>query len=130
MPYLASEAQKKWAGKYGTLSEALGKMTEYYKYDDSGKHEAGQMLDFEKRRRDTLQRQGTAPPAIGNTNAPASNQQQASGQTGAGKSGDTYVSHITIPGLGTAKFGFDDAQEQRNGEDLLRKLAQAKGASI
>ena len=130
VPYLASEAQKKWAGKYGTLSEALGKMTEYYKYDDSGKHEADQMLDFEKRRRSTPQRQGTAPPPIGNTTAPASSQRQTSGQSSAGISGDTYVSHITIPGLGTAKFGFDDAQEQRNGEDFLRRMAQSKGSAI
>ena len=43
----------------------------------------------------------------------------------------TYVSNITIPGLaGTTTLRYADAESQRTGEDLLRKLAQAKGASI
>ena len=43
----------------------------------------------------------------------------------------TYVSNITIPGVaGTTTLRYADAQSQRTGEDLLRKLAQAKGASI
>ena len=44
--YAASDAQKRWGGKYSTLAEALGKMAEYYKYDDSGKHEAAQRTAF------------------------------------------------------------------------------------
>ena len=39
--YEASAAQLKWGGKNSTLSEALGKMTDYYKFGD-GKHEAQQ----------------------------------------------------------------------------------------
>ena len=47
------------------------------------------------------------------------------------RSGATYVSNITIPGVaGTTTVRYADAESQRNGEDLLRKLAQAKGASI
>ena len=47
------------------------------------------------------------------------------------RSGATYVSNVTIPGVaGTTTLRYADAQSQRNGEDLLRKLAQAKGASI
>lgn len=47
------------------------------------------------------------------------------------RSGATYVSNITIPGVaGTTTLRYADADSQRNGEDLLRKLAQAKGASI
>jgi hypothetical protein len=44
--YEAGDAQKRWGGKYSTLAEALGKMAEYYKYDDSGKHEAAQRTQF------------------------------------------------------------------------------------
>lgn len=47
------------------------------------------------------------------------------------RSGATYVSNITIPGVaGTTTLRYADADSQRNGENLLRKLAQAKGASI
>lgn len=89
------------------------------------------MLDFEKKKgTGTPQRQGTAPPPIGNTTARLQASGRTSGQSSAGISGDTYVSHITIPGLGTAKFGFDDAQEQRNGEDFLRRMAQSESSAI
>ncbi len=38
---------------------------------------------------------------------------------------------VTIPGVaGTTTLRYADAESQRTGEDLLRKLAQAKGASI
>ena len=44
-------------------------------------------------------------------------------------SATTYVSNITIPGIGTTKLTFADASSQSAGEDLLRKLAQAKSSS-
>lgn len=47
VPYMASAAQKQWGGKYGTLAEALGKMSEYYKYG-AGKHEAGERTAYLK----------------------------------------------------------------------------------
>lgn len=53
------------------------------------------------------------------------------GGLAADRGGATYVSNVTIPGLaGTTTLRYADAQSQRTGEDLLRKLAQAKGASI
>jgi len=42
--YMASAAQLKWGGQYSTLSQALGKMVDYYKYDDAGKSEAENIL--------------------------------------------------------------------------------------
>ena len=63
----------------------------------------------------------------GNGNATTSNQTPLESM----RSGATYVSNITIPGVaGTTTVRYADAESQRNGEDLLRKLAQAKGASI
>ena len=53
-------------------------------------------------------------------------QQQAMNPSG----GTTYVSNITIPGIGSASPRFADAGSQRDTENLLRQLAQAKGASI
>ena len=54
-------------------------------------------------------------------------QQQAMNPSGPGA---TYVSNITIPGIGSASPRFADANSQRDTENLLRQLAQAKGASI
>lgn len=44
--------------------------------------------------------------------------------------GATYVSNVSITGIGNASFRFASAGDQQAGEGLLRKLAQAKGASI
>ena len=44
--YKASGAQKKWGGEHSTLAEALGKMVDFYKYDEAGKHEAKQRMDY------------------------------------------------------------------------------------
>lgn len=41
--YEASQAQIQWGGKYSTLSEALGKMVDFYKYTDQGKAELANM---------------------------------------------------------------------------------------
>ena len=47
------------------------------------------------------------------------------------RSGATYVSNITIPGLaGSTTLRYADAESQRTGEGLLRQLAQAKGTAI
>lgn len=51
VPYEANDVQKKWAGKFGTLSEALGKMAEYFKFTDQGQMEAARIIDLEKRNR-------------------------------------------------------------------------------
>ena len=112
--YEATAAQKKWAGKYGTLSEALGKMAEYYKFDDSGKFEAEQRIKFLS--------QKDAPAAL-----PATGSGSGSGRPAG--AGNTYVSNITIPGIGSASPVFADQASQRQTEELLRKLAQAKGVA-
>ncbi|MBD9405395.1 tape measure protein [Acidovorax sp. ACV02] len=112
VPYTAKDVQKRWAGKFGTLSEALGNMAEYYKYTDEGNADADQMLDFERRRRTTPQR-GPATSAGGS----------------GGSSGATYVSNITIDGQPTT-VRFADAESQGKGEDLLRRLARAKSTAV
>ena len=113
VPYEATETQKKWAGKYGTLSEALGKMAQYYRHDDAGKQEAEQMLDFEKKRLSTPQRRDSAPTST---------------SSGVGATGATYVSNITLDGT-TTTVRFADAESQSNNEDLLRKLKRSKGTA-
>ena len=51
--------------------------------------------------------------------------------TGGGTStGPTYISNINIPGVGSVTATFLDSGSQQGTEDLFRKLAQAKGASI
>ncbi len=135
--YEATAAQKKWAGEYGTLSEALGKMAEYYKFDDSGKFEAEQRIAF-------LNKKTAAPPPPAPAPArpptgapeqarpplqapPPGTAAQSSARLGEGA---TYVSNINITGIGSASPRFADQASQRQTEELLRKLAQAKGASI
>lgn len=118
--YEASSAQKRWAGKYGTLAEALGKVAEYSKYDEAGQIQAADIVERAKRDKELRERQR-------NPNATTSNQTPLESM----RSGATYVSNITIPGVaGTTTVRYADAESQRTGEDLLRKLAQAKGASI
>lgn len=132
VPYLATETQKKWGGKWGTLSYALGKMVEYYKFDDQGKHEAGEMLDFENIRLTTPQRQSPSPRGNGNdrsTTEGGRDSSRSSGVTsGSSAPGATYVSNITIDGVQTP-VRFADSESQAKGEDLLRKLARAKGTA-
>jgi len=115
--YTASAAQKKWGGKYSTLSEALGKMVDHYKYTDSGKAEAANRSRF-------LQGADNG----GAADAPAS-QGNSSASGASGSTGPTYISNITLPGVGAATFQFKSAQEQRAGEDFIARLARAKGAS-
>lgn len=54
----------------------------------------------------------------------------AAGQPGGSGGGATYVSNITLPGGGgTRQLRFADANSQSAAEQLLRELAQAKGAA-
>ena len=126
--YEASAAQLQWGGKHSTLAEALGKMAEYYKYDDSGKHEAAQMLDFERGRNQRPTAPGGAAPA------PQGGRSGSGGGSGGTTSGVTggvtsYVSNITIDGQ-RSSVNFADRGSQQATEQLLRQLAQARGASI
>ncbi len=117
--YEASAAQLQWGGKYSTLAEALGKMAEYYKYDDSGKHEAAQMLDYERSKNSSAPTAAAAPSGT------------RSGGTTSGVTGGvtSYVSNITIDGQ-RSSVNFADRGSQQATEQLLRQLAQARGASI
>ena len=43
--------------------------------------------------------------------------------------GPTYVSNINIPGQATVSIKYSDANSQRAGDDLIRKLATGKGVA-
>lgn len=58
------------------------------------------------------------------------NAAQKPGTAAGNTSANTYISNITIPGVGSTTLNFADATSQSASEELLRKLAQAKGASI
>lgn len=116
--YKASAAQLQWGGKYSTLAEALGKMAEYYKYNDSGKHEAAQMLEYERTK-------NGARPTSTPTSAPG---RSSSGGASGSSSGASYVSNITINGQ-RRTVGFADRQSQLDGEALIRMLAEGKGVA-
>lgn len=155
VPYEAGDVQKKWAGKFGTLSEALGKMAEYYRFDDAGQLEADALLEFERKRRSSpqLSQSGPAGPSSSSassgtfsasqsrTNAAETASVTASGGGGNGTTGNggglsansggaTYISNISIPGvLPVKQIRYADAESQRGGEELLRSLAQARSTS-
>jgi len=156
VPYEANDVQKKWAGKFGTLSEALGKMAEYYRFDDAGQLEANALLEFERKRRSSPQlgqsgpvgpSSSSASSGTSSTSQPRTNAAEAAnltarsgggngtGGNGGGLSansgGATYISNITIPGLADREvIRFADPVSQARNEDLLRKLAQAKSTAI
>lgn len=46
VPYSASSGQLKYGGKFSTLSEALGKASEYYRFTDKGKSEAANTQEY------------------------------------------------------------------------------------
>lgn len=105
--YKASAAQKKWGGNYSTLSEALGKMSEYYRFNDSGKNEADSRLKF-------LQgaQGGPTPP----NQAPAAPQKSAVGGT-----------PVTINLNGNTRTINTDAQGAAALQGLFQQLGAAAG---
>ena len=127
--YEASSAQKRWAGKYGTLAEALGKVAEYSKYDEAGKIQAQDIVDRAKRDKEIRDRQRNPnAPAPSPTPAPAPG-------PGTGTGGNTYINNITINGVGDwgmvrGQTRHTDADSAKTEVDLLRSLAQARGAAI
>ncbi len=133
--YEASAAQTKWGGKFGTLAEALGKMADYYKHNQTGRHEAQQMLEYE-RTNAGLNKPDGAP----SRNAPAAGREREGdrdrgrdrehgGSPGSGVSaGATYVSNITVDGR-QRSVRYADRSSQLAGDALIRELAQAKGVS-
>lgn len=125
--YEATAAQKNWGGKFATLSEALGKMVDYYKHDSTGKHEAAQMLDYE-RTNAGLNKAPDAPTR--SAPAPTAPRERSSGTSGSSgvSAGPSYVSHITIDGRRSA-LRYADRSSQMAGDALMRELAAAKGVS-
>lgn len=127
--YEASSAQKRWAGKYGTLAEALGKVAEYSKYDEAGKIQAQDIVDRAKRDKEIRDRQRNPnAPAPSPTPAPAPG-------PGTGTGGNSYINNITINGVGDwgmvrGQTRHTDAASAQTEVDLLRALAQARGAAI
>ena len=127
--YEASSAQKRWAGKYGTMAEALGNVAEYYKYDEAGKIQAQDIVDRAKRDEEIRDRQRNPnAPAPSPTPAPAPG-------PGTGTGGNTYINNITINGVGDwgmvrGQTSHTDAASAQTEVDLLRALAQARGAAI
>jgi hypothetical protein len=124
--YEASSAQKRWAGKYGTLAEALGKVAEYSKYDEAGQIQAADIVERAKRDKELRERQR-------NPNAATPPPTSAPGPVTGG--GNTYINNITINGIGG--WGVERGQtrhvDERSAQteiDLLRSLAQVKGATV
>lgn len=111
VPYTANDVQKRWAGKFGSLSDALGKMAEYYKYNDQGQADAAQMLQSEKSRMTTPQGMPVAPV-----------QAPASGRSSAGVS-------VTINLNGSRRIVNTDADGANALQDLLRELQSGKSVS-
>lgn len=112
VPYAANDVQKRWAGRYGTLSEALAKMSDYFQNTDQGQIEAQRILDYEKTRRTTPQ---AASPQVtqGAAAAPAS---QAA----------TPVTAVTINLNGASRVIKTDPAGASALQDLLRELQGGK----
>jgi hypothetical protein len=121
--YVASAAQKRWGGEYSTLSEALGKMVDHYKYTDAGKNEASNRSAFLN---GSAEESKSLPSPSHTPATPAAAPTASPSQSGRGA---TYVSNVNIQGVGQASIKFADASSQQQTEDLLRKLAQAKGVA-
>ena len=115
--YVASDAQKRWGGKYATLSEALGKMVDFYKYGD-GKHQYAQM-SAEIKKNNAVNFGTSKAPTPAPTPAPSSS------STSGGRS-MTYVSNITLNGK-TTQVKFADQSSQAATEQLLRDITNGKG---
>ena len=112
VPYAANDVQKRWAGRYGTLSEALAKMSDYFQNTDQGQIEAQRILDYEKTRRTTPQ---------------AASQQAAQGAAVAPTSQVAApVTAVTINLNGARRVINTDAAGASALQDLLRELQGGK----
>lgn len=110
VPYSNNAGQIKYGGRDSTMTQALYKAVEQYKFKGGG----------------------AASPSPSPAPAPAP---APSPGGGGGAGGNTYVNNIVINGLGDwgvvrATTRHVDAQSANAEIDVLRKLAQAQGASI
>jgi TP901 family phage tail tape measure protein len=128
VPYNASDVQKRWAGRYGSLSDALAKMAEYYKFDDRGQMEAAQLAEFERTRRNSPQLGGPQPGQQGGMGGGNS----SGGSSNSGRSGISGVSaptNVTIRIGGVNNTLTTDAAGARTLEQVLRALTDGKSVS-
>lgn len=124
--YEASDAQKRWGGKYSTLAEALGKVAEYYRYDEGGKKEAADILDFEKKRKEAADKarnpSGTPTPAPAPSPSPSPAPAPSSG-SGSGSRVDRIV-NVYI-GVSSMPYSVPtDAQGERSIRDLAQEVVR------
>ena len=123
VPYFGTDAQKRWGGQYGTLSDALAKMAEYYKYGDGKYQYAAMSSEIKKNNAVNFGPSKASTPAPAPAPAPATS--APSSNTGGGRT--TYVSNITLPSGQTKQARFEDAESQAVTEQLLRDLTSGKG---
>lgn len=114
---------EQWSADYARKNAKLGgtsiSMSRYWFEVQKAQYEnARRDLEMQDRiQQSAATRRGNADPG-------------AAGQPGGSGGGATYVSNITLPGGGgTRQVRFADAASQSAAEQLLRELAQAKGAA-
>ena len=114
--YIANDAQKRWAGKYGTLTEALGKVAEFYKYDEGGQIEALDIVDRAKRDKELRdqQRNPKAPAPAPAPTTPGGN--GGSGGDRVDRVVNVYIGNSTPYSVPTNDGG------QRNIEAIAREV--------
>lgn len=101
---IGNGAQLKWGGQFSSMSSALAKMAEFYKFDPSGKAQAAQMLAYQ---REVQGAGGTG------TSTPAS--------TGGG----THVIRVELPGGRSYDVDTTTAAGRSQLEQMTRDLANA-----
>ena len=110
---------EQWSADYARKNAKLGgtsiSMSRYWFEVQKAQYEnARREIEMQERiQQSAAVRRGNAGPG-------------AAGQPGGGA---TYVSNITLPGGKTAQVRFADSASQSAAEQLLRELAQAKGAA-
>ncbi len=114
--YIANSAQKRWAGEYGTLAEALGKVAEFYKYDEGGQIEALDIVDRAKRDKELRdqQRNPKAPAPAPAPTTPGGN--GGSGGDRVDRVVNVYIGNSTPYSVPTNEGG------QRNIEAIAREV--------
>ena len=125
VPYDASETQKRWGGRYGSLSDALNKMGEYYRYG-AGQNEYESMLSESQSGKKKTGTTGTTPSA---PSAPTQSDTPAKSPSSGTSGGNTYVSNITLPDGSKKSIKYQDRSSQLEGDALLRMLTESRGVA-
>ena len=123
VPYTASVGQLKWGGQYSTLSQALGKMADYYQYTNAGKLEAQQMLAYEQANQPGAKKP-TPAPTPGQPPAPAPAPAQAIDRVV-----NLYIGPYNNPyGIPTNATG--QAALQRMASDIVDTLQTSRSQAL